>query len=44
MSSQARQGWAATIVPVGPVDGRDQMECLTEGERVHRKAMEDSVP
>lgn len=45
MASQARQAWVATIVPVGTVDGRDQRECLTEGERVSAQAaMEDSVP
>lgn len=40
MPSQARKAWAATIVPAGPVDGRDQRECLTEGERARESAQE----
>jgi hypothetical protein len=44
--SQAKQqAWVATIVPVWSVDGRDQRECVTEGERVSaQEAMEDLVP
>ena len=38
-------GMGCNHVPVWSEDGRDQRECLTEGDSVNaQEAMEDSVP